>query len=180
MAEPVTLAEAKAQTNMVNDDSQDTFLTALIAPARAYVERVSRFFWVAATRSETFGAWGDYLEIYRRPIASVGSVAYVDETGADTTYTGFLAALGRFPLRIYPGIDDEFPGLGDGGSITVTYTSGALSATSEEYLIGKRAMLLLIGHWFEFREAAQAGIVSPEIAFTISSLLGEISPVSAY
>jgi uncharacterized phiE125 gp8 family phage protein len=179
MAEPVTLAEAKAQTNMVNDDSQDTFLTSLIAPARAYVERASRFFWVAATREESFGAWGDFLEIYRRPIASVDSITY-GPAGDDTDYTGFVAPVGRFPLRIYPTVDDSFPDLDAGSTITVTYTSGALTATDEEYLIGKRAMLLLIGHWFEFREAAQAGIVSPEIAFAITSLLDELRPVSAY
>jgi hypothetical protein len=41
-------------------------------------------------------------------------------------------------------------------------------------------MLLLIGHWFEFREAAAAGVVSGEIAFAISSMLDELRPVSAY
>lgn len=183
MAEPVTLAEARAQVNIIDagDTTFDTFLTSLIAPARAYVERCTRYFWVAGSRTETFGAWGDFLEIYRRPIASVDSIFYGpvgDDT--DTEYTGFVAPVGRFPLRIYPAIDASFPDLNDGEVIAVTYTSGALSATSEEYLIGKRAMLLLIGHWFEFREAAQAGIVSPEIAFAVSSLLDELGPVSAY
>lgn len=180
MAEPVTLAEAKAQTNMVGDDSQDTFLTSLLAPSRAYVERVSRYFWVAATRTETFGAWGDFLEIHRRPIASVDAISYTDEAGSDADYTGFLAPLTRYPLRIYPGIDTSFPALGDGGAISVTYTSGALSSTSEEYLIGKRAMLLLIGHWFENREAFALGTISPEVAFALDSLLDELRPVSAY
>jgi uncharacterized phiE125 gp8 family phage protein len=180
MTEPVSLSEAKAQCRMADDDSEDTFITSLIAPARAYVERVSRFFFVAASRAETFGAFGDYLEIYRRPIASVDEIAYLDSDGADATYADAVVNLDRFPLRIYPAIDDDFPTLGDGGAVTVTFTSGALDATSEEYLIGKRAMLLLIGHWFEFREAAAAGVVSGEIAFAISSMLDELRPVSAY
>lgn len=181
MAEPVTLAEAKAQVRMDNDNSEDTFITSLIAPARAYVERCSRFFWVAASRSETFFRFGDYLEISRRPIATVDTITYTDAAGnGGTTYTGFLTSIGEMSARVSPAIDDSFPTLGAGGVITVNYTSGALSATSEEYLIGKRAMLLLIGHWFEFREAAQAGIVSNEIAFAVSSLLDEISPISAY
>jgi uncharacterized phiE125 gp8 family phage protein len=181
MTEPVSLSEAKAQCRMADDDSEDTFITSLIAPARAYVERVSRFFFVAASRTETFGAFGDYLEIYRRPIASVDEIAYLDSDGADATYADAVVNLDRFPLRIYPAIvGDGFPDLGEGGAVTVTFTSGALDAPSEEYLIGKRAMLLLIGHWFEFREAAQAGVVSSEIAFAISSLLDELRPVSAY
>lgn len=182
MAEPVTLAEARSQVNIIDaaDTTYDTFLTSLIAPARAYVERVSRYFWVAATRDETFGAWGDYLELYRRPIASVDTIAYQDETGADAEYTDFVAPLGRFPLRIYPAIDGDFPTLGEGGAITVSYTSGALSTTSEEYLTGKRAMLLLIGHWFEYREAVTVQSVAPDIAFTVDALLSELRPVSAY
>lgn len=180
MAEPVTLTEAKAQVRMPDDSSEDTFITSLIAPARAYVERVSRFQLVATTRSETFSRWGDYLEIFRRPIATVDSVDYTDEAGTAAEYTGFLADINRFPLRIYPGVDDEFPDTAEGGSITVTYTTGALAATDEEYLIAKRAILLLIGHWFEFREAALTGIVSDEIALCVSSLLDDLRPVSAY
>lgn len=179
MAEPISLAEAKAQVNMVNDDSQDTFLTSLIAPARAYVERASGYFWVSATRTESFGAWGDFLEIYRHPIASVDTVSYTDEAGDGAEYEGFLAP-DRFPLRIYPGIDDEFPTLGTGGSIVVTYTSGALSSTSEEYLIGKRAMLLLIGLWFDNRGEIPVGSVTGDIARAVEYALAEIRPVSAY
>lgn len=180
MTEPVSLSEAKAQCRMSDDTSEDTFITSLIAPARAYVERVSRFQLVATTRSETFSRWGDYLEIYRRPIATVDSVDYIDEAGTAAEYTGFLADINRFPLRIYPGVDDEFPGMAEGGAITVTYTTGAVDDESEEYLIAKRAILLLIGHWFEFREAALIGIVSDEIAFCVSSLLDDLRPVSAY
>jgi hypothetical protein len=183
MAEPVTLAEARAQVNIIDagDTSFDTFLTSLIAPARAYVERVSRFFWVAAARTETFGAWGDFLEIYRRPIASVDHI-YFGQAGdnTDTEYEGAVAPLGRFPLRIYPATNSSFPALNDGEVITVEYTSGVLTSTDEEYLIGKRAMLLLIGHWFDDREAFALGTVSADVDFAIRSLLDELRPVPAY
>ena len=181
MAEPVTLAEAKSQCRMDDDDSQDTFITSLIAPARAYVERCSRLLFVGGERTETFTRWGDYLEIWRYPVTSVGSVTYstTADPDDDADYTGFVASLG-FPVRIGPAVSDSFPDLITGGTITVTYTGGTLAATDEAYLIGKRAMLILIGHWFEFREAAMTGIVSSEIAFAVSSLLEDISPVSAY
>jgi uncharacterized phiE125 gp8 family phage protein len=183
MAEPVTLAEARAQVGILDagETSLDTFLTSLIAPARAYVERVGRYFFVAASRTDTFGAWGGYLEIYRRPIASVDHVYYGPAgDNTDTEYAGAVAPVGRFPLRIYPAADDSFPDLNDGEVVTVEYTSGAVAATSEEYLIGKRAMLLLIGHWFEYREAVTTQSVAPEIAFTVESLLSELRPVPAY
>lgn len=179
MAEPVTITEAKAQCRMENDSSDDTFITSLIAPARAYVEKVSTYGLVAGTRTFTFGAWGDFLEIYLRPITSLTSVAYVDENGDDQTYTG-LAPLGAYPFRIFPAVDDEFPTIFAGSTITVTLVAGAVDSSSQEYLIAKRAILILIGHWFEYREAAQAEIVSSEIAFCITSLLDTLRPVSAY
>jgi uncharacterized phiE125 gp8 family phage protein len=201
MAEPVTLAEARAQVDIIDaaETTFDTFLTSLIAPARAYIERESRFFWVAATRSETFNAWGDgcvrhwrggwqsrnqFLEIYRRPIASLGGITYTDEAGADQTLdaSAYLAPLVAFPFRIYPAIGSSFPALGAGGRITVEYTSGALDSTSEEYLLGKRAMLLLIGHWFANRESviADTRAVSVEVQEAVADILNSLGPVSAY
>lgn len=201
MTEPVTLAEARAQVNILDagDTTYDTFLTSLLAPARAYVENQSRCFWVAASRSDTFGMWGDdrylhhhtffnhcygraqFLEIYRLPIASIDSITY-GPTGSDTAYTGFVAPVGRFPLRIYPNPDVGFPLLNVGDLITVNYTSGALDSASEEYLIGKRAMLLLIGHWFENRESVIAGVraASVEVHQTVSDLVDTLRPSSAY
>jgi len=179
MAEPVTLPEAKAQCRMTDDNSEDTFITSLIAPARAFVEKLSTYSLVAGTRTFTFTAWGDYLEIYLRPITSLTSVAYVDADGADQTYTP-LAPLGAYPFRIFPAANDEFPTIYGGSTITVTVAAGAIDSASQEYLIAKRAILLLIGHWFEYREAAAAGVVSPEIAFCITSLLNSISPIPAY
>lgn len=179
MAEPVSLTEAKAQCRMEDDNSDDTFITSLIAPARAYVEKVSTYGLVAGTRVFTFGQWGDFLEIFLRPITSLTSVGYVDEDGNAQTYTP-LAPLGAYPFRIFPAANDEFPAILDGSTITVTVAAGAIDSASQEYLIAKRAILLLIGHWFEFREAAQAGIVSGEVAFAVSSLLETLRPLPAY
>jgi uncharacterized phiE125 gp8 family phage protein len=180
LAEPVTITEAKAQVNMANDNSQDTFLTSLIAPARAYVEKISTYTLVAGTRVFTFTQWGDFLEIFLRPITSVTSVGYIDEDGNAASYTGYLAPLGAYPLRVFPAANDDFPTIADGTTITVTVAAGALDSSSVEYLIAKRAILLLIGHWFEYRESAVTGQVAPEVVFAVRDLLDAIRPVSAY
>jgi uncharacterized phiE125 gp8 family phage protein len=178
MTEPVTITEAKYQCRMFDDNSEDTFLTSLLAPARAYVERVSTYSMVAGTRVFTFTKWGDFLEIFLRPITSLTSVAYVDADGADQTYAG-LAPLGAYPFRIFPAANDEFPAILDGSTITVTVSAGALDSASQEYLIAKRAILILIAHWFEYREATEGGI-SQEVEFAIKTMLDELRPVSAY
>lgn len=180
MAEPVSLSEAKAQVRMVEDDSQDTFIESLIAPARAYVERYTYYSFVAGTRTAEFSAWGDFLEIARRPITGITSITYstTNDTADDVELEDYIAPVGRYPFRIYPYA--SFPTLVDGGTVTVTYTTGAVASTSEEYLIGKRAMLLLIGHWFENREAAVIGNTSAEVDFAVRSLLDSLAPISAY
>jgi uncharacterized phiE125 gp8 family phage protein len=178
--EPVTLREAKAQTRMLEDDSEDEFLQSLIPSARAYVEKVSRHLFVGGSRTETFRRWGDYLEIWRRPITSVTSVSYSvsDDPADDVDYTGFATDYNSFPLRIYPAFGGTgFPELEDGQVITVTYTAGTLSETSEEYLIGKRAMLLLIGFWFDNRGEVP---LSKEVKFALDEMLGALAPLSAY
>lgn len=180
MAEPVTLTEAKAQCRMADDNSEDTFITSLIAPARAYVERVSTYGLVSGTRIFTFTKWGDYLEIFLRPITSVTTVAYVDDEGDDQELEGYLAPLGAYPFRIFPPANDEFPTILAGSTITVTLAAGALDTAAQEYLTAKRAILILIAHWFEYREAALAGQVSSEVDFTIKALLDDLRPVSAY
>lgn len=178
--EPVTLNEGKAQCRMVEDDSEDGFISMLLAPARAYVEKVSTHAFVAGERIFTFSRWGDYLELFLRPIVSVDDITYGPE-GDETTYTGFVAPVGRYPLRIYPaGVSGAFPDLNDGEAITVTLTTGAVDPGSHEYLIGKRAMLLLIGHWFDNRETAVIGAASAEVDFAVRELLSTIRPVSAY
>jgi uncharacterized phiE125 gp8 family phage protein len=174
--EPVNLSEAKAQCRMAEDTSEDSFIASLIAPARAYVERVSRYLFVGGERTETFTRWGDYLEIWRQPITSIDSVTYstTDDPLGDETLTGFVSYLG-FPARV--SLEDDFPDLIEGGTITVTYTAGAVASTSEAYLIGKRAMLLLIGYWFDNRGEVP---LSREAKLAFDEILRDLSPVSAY
>lgn len=178
MPEPVTLTEAKRQVRMVDDNSEDDFLTSLLAPARAYVERATRYLFVEGERTQTFTAWGDYLEIWRQPIVSIDSVEYstTDDPADDEALTGFVSYLG-FPAKITAGDGAEFPDLIEGGTITVTYTAGAVASTSEEYLIGKRAMLLLIGFWFDNRGEVP---LDKDTKFALDCILDDLRPVSAY
>jgi hypothetical protein len=175
LAEPITLVEAKETLWMVEDDSRDDYIESLIAPARAYVERVSTYSFVAGQRSFTFATPTDYLEIYLRPITALGSITYGPD---DTAYENAVAPLGRYPFRVYPSANGEFPDLDTGNVLTVTVTAGAVATTSPEYLIGKQAMLLLIRRWF--REDDDGSKVSEQVAFAVECLLDTIRPLSAY
>lgn len=177
MAEPVSLSEAKAQCRMVEDNSEDTYIESLISPARALVELEARYPLVDGTHTETVYAWGDYLEIAWHNVTTIGDITYTDATGEDATYSDFLAKLGGYPVRIYPGIDSEFPDLGLGGAISVPVTVTAISATSRQYLRLKRAILLRIG--FEFDNRGEVPLsADQELAWDCA--LEGLRPVSAY
>lgn len=185
-SEPISLAEIKRQVRMVEDDSQDDYLCDLVAPARAYCERRSHgHVFVRRRFSDSFSRWGDYLEVWRRPIIvdddNPITVTYTDAAGSEVDYEGFLGPVGRYPLRISPSVNGEFPTLVTGSSVSVSYTAGYDEGSHDEaMIIGKRAMLLLIGHWFENRESVVVGQASSEVELAVSALLDELRPVSAY
>ena len=142
---------------------------------------MTRYLFVGGARTETFTGWSDYLEIWRQPIASIDSVTYSTSANPDddATLSDFVVNFG-FPTRISPPLNAAFPDLIAGGTITVTYTGSAVADTSEEYLLGKRLMLLLIGEWFNDREAYSAERVSPDFDFAVRSMINTLAPVSAY
>jgi hypothetical protein len=176
--EPVTLREAKAQTNMANDDSQDEFLEGLISPARAYVERVSRYSFVAGSKTVTFSRWGDFLEIYRHGIASVDGVTYSTTADPldDADYTGFVANLG-FPVRISPAVDDTFPTLITGGTVTVAFTTGSLDEGPTT--LATRNARVRLGSSQEQRQAAQEAASQSATFECIRSAALDAIPVTA-
>lgn len=179
--EPVTLSDAKRQVRMAEDDSEDTYIASLIAPARAYCERYSGHVFVERSVTETFTRWGDYLLLSRRPVISVDAVSYIDTDGNEQDYTGLVTT--GDPVRIYPPVGESFPGLADAGTITVTYTAGYPdNSTAEEPLLARQAMLLLIGHWFENRESVIANdrAAAVEVPQTVNDILDNIRPVAAY
>jgi uncharacterized phiE125 gp8 family phage protein len=179
--ELVSLTDAKRQVRMAEDDNEDAFIASLIAPARAYCERYSSHVFLERSITETFTRWGDYLLLSKRPVISVDAISYIDTDGNEQDYTGFVAA--GDPVRIYPPVGESFPGMADGGTVTVEYTAGYPdNSTSEEPQLARQAMLLLIGHWFENRESVMVDTraVAVEVPQTVNDILDLIRPVAAY
>jgi uncharacterized phiE125 gp8 family phage protein len=149
----------------------------IIKTAREYCEKFQNRAYVTQTWQLWLDAFPgkDYIEIPKPPLQSVSSVKYYDTDDAEytlaaTEYTVddksepgklFLRYNKTWPtttLRPYNGACVEFvAGYGDTGA-SVPDTA-------------RQAMLLLIGHWYENREAAIAGTISREIEFAVRSLL---------
>lgn len=167
MAEPISLAQAKAQLRIVDDTSEDALITGLIKAAREWVENYTGHVLVQREIVEQRDAFGTFLELHRRPIVSVDEVGYVDSNGSAQTYADFVPQISRFPARIFPAVTGSWPSLWTYGGVTVTYTAGYAAGEEPQPLL--QAMLLLVGHWYTNREGA-AERAQQEIPFAVTSL----------
>lgn len=167
--EPVTLADAKIHLRTVTGDTSEdsAIISPLITAAREYCENVTGRALAAQTIKaypETWGLW----RLPRPPVVSVTSIKYYDED--DVEYT--LAAT-EYQVDTIDGQilikEDPSETLRDMNPIVVEYTTGNASCPKTV----RQAMLLLIAHWYQNREAVITGGVSAEVDIGVRRLLNQ-------
>ena len=150
--EPVTLAEAKANLR-ISHDSEDALISGLIRAAREDVERITGMALIDQTWRLTLDAWppSRTVRIRRHPVRQIIAVtAYGSEGEAwavdparyqlDAETRPARLHLERPPerLRAINGIEIDFrAGFGEAGPDVPDLL--------------KRAILMLVAHWYEFR-----------------------------
>lgn len=172
-AEPIHLAEAKLHLRTVTGDtSEDSMLISpLITAAREYCEQVTGRALAAQTIQaypETWGLW----RLPRPPIVSVTSIKYYDVDDAVST----LAAA-DYQVDTVDGLVNilEWPGadLRVLNPIVVEYVAGYATLP----MAIRQAMLLLIAHWYQNREAVIVSTgsysQSVEVAVGVQRLLNQ-------
>lgn len=172
MAEPITLAQAKAHLR-VTDTSEDDYITALIPAARGWVENYTGHVLVQREIVEQRDNFGRFIELHRRPLLAdpAPEITYIDTDGTEQTYADGEFQLSRFPARIFPAVDGSWPSLWRYGGVTITYTAGYTAGQEPQELI--QAMYLLIGHWFATRVAVNVGNIVSEVPLAVESLCGQ-------
>jgi len=172
-AEPVTLDEAKAVLR-VTDGAEDALIQRLIRAARQRIEAALGLSLITTTYREILDLWSDsltpngYIRLQRGPLLSVVSVRIANQDGDYETLD---------PSRYRPRLDSR-PGLivplGAGlpqsaqpvSGLEITYRCGFgdRAETVPEPL--RQAVLALVAHSFEHREAAELplALVEPWLA----------------
>lgn len=160
--EPVSLAEAKVQCGVADDVSyHDQNLLSLITAAREKVETDTGRAAITQTVDYTLDLLPCGLEpIYlpRSPVSSVTSLKYYDTSNVQQTLatTVYKTILDREPAEIRLKNSQQWPSLyGEPGVVTIRFVCGYAATAVPKSL--QQAMLLLIGSWFENREAEQKG-----------------------
>ncbi len=154
--EPVTLALAKAQCR-VEDTNEDDLIGGYVAAARAHVEAYCNTPLVSRTITVKCDSFCDFATFPLGPMASVSSVAYVDTDGATQTLAGTVYELRNDGLDVSLVLkyDQSWPAIQSGSRITVTGVAGYAAIPDDV----SHAILLLIAHWYQNREAVGDGVV---------------------
>jgi uncharacterized phiE125 gp8 family phage protein len=176
--EPVTLAEAKNHLRVdIADD--DDLINRLVKTARLWCEEHADITLVGGAFfgfADELPLGSDYLQIPGPPLTGVTGVVYVNQSGGSTTIgpSGLLVDTVSRPGRVFPSFGTQWPtARQQPNAVRVEYTAGPLSAAGVDER-AKQAMLMLVGHWYENREAVLTGTISKDIEFAVAALLSQL------
>lgn len=150
--EPVTLAEAKAQLRIAHD-SEDGLIGGLIRAARAEVEAQTGMALIDQSWRLALDCWphDGLVRLRRHPVKQILSVTVYGEEGEGAVLdpAGYEADLVTRPARLHfvspPAPERRLNG------IEVDFTAGFGEAGTDVPDQLKRAVLVLVAHWHEFR-----------------------------
>lgn len=177
--EPVSLADAKAHLRVdISDD--DSYISALITAARQYAEEYLDRALIAQQLTMRMDSFPYEFELPRPPMASSGtltstSITYTLEAATPTTTTLSTATYrvdrNETPGRIRTIYGGTWPShLADPNAVSVTWWAGYGSGGSDVPAAIRHAMLMIIGHLYERRLAADS-MSSNEVPFGVKALL---------
>lgn len=173
--EPITLDEAKKhlRVDIANDD---TLISSLITAAREYCEDFQNRAYITQTWQLWLDGWpdGSEISIPKPPLQTVSSIKYYSEDGAEYTLPAedYIVDVQSQPGRVVLASGKSWPdvSLRPANAVVVDFVVGYGDAVDVPQRV-KQAILLLVGHWYEHREAVLTGSISKEIEFTVSALL---------
>lgn len=156
----VSLSLAKQHLEY-EDTDRDGLITQYIEAAAAWVENYTGKKLAVGPVVQSEDCFGNYIQLQTAPFLSLTSIAYIDTNNAPQTVAGARGLNGR----IYAPIGG-WPSKADYTLVTVTYQAGYTTVPAD--LVS--AELLLIGHWFENREAVNVGNITSELPLAVEAL----------
>lgn len=169
--EPVSLAETKAHLRVDGTD-EDALIESLISVARQRCEQETDRIIRRSTVVWYLDGFSDEMRPPGGQLASVTTITYNDENNAAQTLSSarYVVDAAAEPGRIVRHIDYEWPSVyGNINDVAITYEAGWASAAAVPKAI-KQAILLIVGHYYEHREAVAMGSMS-EVPQTVNWLL---------
>jgi uncharacterized phiE125 gp8 family phage protein len=165
---PITLDQAKQHLRVLHDD-EDEYIADLIEAATDYLDGYSGVLGkalITQTWRQDFDSFWDgcsyssALRLPLGPVQSVSSVTYYDAANSLQTLSASVYELLTDGLGPYVALvaGQSWPAIyGRAGAVRVTWVAG-YGATPEAVPARIRTLIkLLVGHWYENREAVTVG-----------------------
>jgi uncharacterized phiE125 gp8 family phage protein len=177
--EPVTLAEAKLD-RAIDHSLHDDLLTGLIQAAREYCENFCQRSIITQTRETSFDAFDTVLELPYGPVQEITAVEYVAGDGTVTAITDYEANIYGDVASIVASYGTLWPSTVGAtlNVVTVRYIAGyaAVAGSPTDYRSNvpqsfRTAIKLLVGNWYENREASVTGTINTSLEFGLQALL---------
>lgn len=170
--EPLTLTEAKIHLRVDHTDD-DALITSLIFAARQYVEQYLQRAIITQTLRLTMDAFPDGdIKVYPS-LQSITSIKYIDTDGVLQTWPTANYLVDTYSLigRVSPAYGDSYPDTRNQlNAIEIVFIAGYGVAADVPQSI-KQAMFLIIGHWYENREAINIDNTVNELPLAVDALL---------
>ncbi|MBP7638131.1 MAG: phage head-tail connector protein [Kiritimatiellae bacterium] len=171
--EAVTTREARDWLR-IDTENEDPTLAALVKAARQYVEEFTGRALTTKTVTLTLDRFENEILLPFPPAIAITAITYVDENGATQTLAASVYQLDATaePARLTRAYSQDWPSLrSQNAAVSIAYTAGygANAASVPQGL--KQAILFLVAHWYEHREAVQAGGALQTVPLAVESLL---------
>ncbi|WP_457578953.1 head-tail connector protein [Ensifer adhaerens] len=165
----ISLAEAKRHLRVLHDDDDDD-ITELVEVATAVIEGPNGI-GVALTPQTwrlSLDQFSCEITVPLGPVTEVSSIAYTDAEGNFATVASWRADLDQQPVRIWPARDAVWPSLVcEPGAVKVTFVCGYTKTPSDL----KAALKLLVGHFYENREAVTTDLKAVDLPMGVAAIL---------
>lgn len=166
----VTLEQAKDHLN-ITDNLDDALLDFMIDGAITTVENILSKTLIDSAGVQKFSCFADEMPLYTRNVKSVDSITYLDDLDAQQTLSVSVYEYDELKNAIILSYMQSWPTLSEKvNSVTINYTAGygATASAIPSPIIS--AVLLLIGHLYENREAT-APIAIHDVPMSVKFLL---------
>jgi uncharacterized phiE125 gp8 family phage protein len=173
-AEPLSIAEARAHMRVDHFD-EDGVIAGLILAARQHIETICGMALCSTGYTMTLDDFppGEMITLPREPVQSVTAVRYLNEAGSLVTWSSaeWEADLYSLPPRIRPRDGYTWPISQDRfAAVEIEFVAGYGGPDLVPQAV-MQAMRLLVGHFYEHREAVQSGGSVVELPFAVDALL---------
>ncbi len=175
-ASPVSLAEAKAHLRFYGTED-DGLIAGYLMAATQSAEQQTNLLLGEQTWELTIDQWpssvwgsGGVIRLPRSPVQSVTSISYVDADGVTQTVLAgdYVLDANVRPAAIYPAFGKAWP-----------VTRPQANAVAVRFVVGytqipepiRAAILLMVGHFYENREAVIVGQAPSELPMGVEALL---------